>query len=252
MLKGFGRISYSFPGTAGFIGMDQADHVVLPPLGVKGRLFRNLPENVGQVVQCVDHFFHIGVLITHDVVARHHGHRAGAALAAAVTIVDAVHVVTYAEWIAVISAPAIDQLQAIEQLHDGVDPVVLQLPDACPQTVEISLVVPRKIKCRQPISGKLLFSGPSGALKRKGGNVPYPARAPAAVNWQILLPEDGYVMTMRLEELDEGMEVSWGGRDACTHALEHIPGLRSGKEDHVAVWPNEIVTILRVHPERAH
>src|SRR5579863_9855464 len=85
------------------------------------------PENVRQIVQSVDHLLNVCVLITHNGIDLSHSHRVRAALAAAVAVARAVHVIASGEWITIISAAAVDQLQTVEQLHDGVDPIVLQL-----------------------------------------------------------------------------------------------------------------------------
>ena len=80
-------------GLPGLVLSDLSDLVLVPPLGVDRSLLGHDPKHVGQIVQGVDHLFHVGILEAGNRVRRRHGHGGDSLGTAYVTIVDAIDVI---------------------------------------------------------------------------------------------------------------------------------------------------------------
>ena len=57
-----GEANRMMKGLRSFIGPDVRHLMVVPPVRTGRSFFRNCPQNIGHVIQCVDDFFDLGVL----------------------------------------------------------------------------------------------------------------------------------------------------------------------------------------------
>lgn len=110
----------------GFIGSYATNLVSIPPRRVGRGFLGHDPEHVWQIVQGVDHFFHISVLEPGNGIGRGHRDGAGPFFPTSITIVSAVDIVGSRERIAVAGASENVEPLTREQIDAGVNAGIIQ------------------------------------------------------------------------------------------------------------------------------
>ena len=219
----------------------------VPPRGVGGRFLGNDPEHVRQVVQSVDHLFHISVLNSGYGIGRDHGDCSNSLWPAAVAVVNAIDVVRAGERVPVDRAAKNIEPLTREQIHTGIDACSPERLSPRPQATEISRVELGKVEL-QPTVGGCPWPRPAPWMRTD-----YEIRRGTGRAWetaelrQLGVPEQREIVSVGGQELHKGVEIRRLQCPIGAPILKRVPAMRSVQDENRAMGVLEVVRIAGGH-----